>query len=139
MKNLKNVQMKKDGKNEKMHSERRRFVLLCGGAARWVNPSLQSAIAGSRYLAGARSSSTVNVSVTVSLYIENTTLVYHMIFFVESLWHATMSFFAVDDEDQRTTSSRSRDEHFHNTHESLNVATLVHCHRELTSPSGALI
>ena len=36
-----------------MHSERRHFVHLCGGAARWVNPSLLSAIAG------------VTVSVTV--------------------------------------------------------------------------
>ena len=29
-----------------MHRERRHFVLLCGGAARWENPSLLSAIAG---------------------------------------------------------------------------------------------
>ena len=29
-----------------MHSERRHFVLLCGDAARWRNPSLLSAIAG---------------------------------------------------------------------------------------------
>ena len=29
-----------------MHSERRHFVLLCGGAVRWKNPSLLSAIAG---------------------------------------------------------------------------------------------
>ena len=42
----------KERKNEKyekieqMHSERRRFVLLLGGAARWGNPSLLSAIAG---------------------------------------------------------------------------------------------
>ena len=33
-------------KNEKMHSERQHFVLLCGGAARWRNPSILSAIAG---------------------------------------------------------------------------------------------
>ena len=32
-------------KMEKMHCERRHFVLLCGGAARWGNPSLLSAIA----------------------------------------------------------------------------------------------
>ena len=39
----KNMKMKNKWK---MHSERRHFVLLCGSAARWRNPSLLSAIAG---------------------------------------------------------------------------------------------
>ena len=39
-------------KNEKLHSERRHFVLLCGGAARWENPLLLFAIAGNTVIKG---------------------------------------------------------------------------------------